>query len=452
VNQDVTRLEELLARVQRNAAQPRAAHAGARPSPAQATSAQPSAPTAKPFSPAPPAVTAPEPVFSPPAVVVPEPVFSPPPPVYSPPAAALNDSVDDLLADPFPASSAPPPPGHTTTEQQAAPAPAASSSSDHISGVMPVAELNEEPPEELLEDDIVEMSPTAVAAEEIVPAARQGLDDLNFDDEDEREQPAQPSAPEEEPPASSSRSKIAGTMDEALARAAEQMEIQEGREVPLKTPPPESGPQAAVAPLPAGIHAPHAPDIDELLEADILPAPGVSPAVPTTEQLGQTIDLEEARGPQLELDHPVPSPAPSNEPTEELEITLPQREFGGGYQADLMPPPEARQDLDAHLQRVGDDAIPPAPESLAQYPSMQPSGGPSGMYAAVNAPSVTTESTTEAVSTVTIEATPNAEFSPELLARPDISPGPVAKFIRADAPRPSSFLELLDASLTLGRD
>ena len=112
-----------------------------------------------------------------------------------------------------------------------------------------------------------------------------------------------------------------------------------------------------------------------------------------------------------------------------------------------MPPPEARQDL----ERLGDEAL-PAPESLARYPSMQPSGGPSGMFAAVNAPSVTTESPTEAVSTVTIEAAANAAFSPELLARPELSPGPVAKFIRTDAPRPSTFLELLDASLALGRD
>jgi hypothetical protein len=209
-----------------------------------------------------------------------------------------------------------------------------------------------------------------------------------------------------------------------------------------------------MAPLPAGIHAPPAPDIDELLEADILPVGGMSAAVPTAEQLGQTIDLEEPRGPHLELDHPVaaePAAASADAPTEELEITLPQREFGGGYQHDLMPPPEARQDLDAHLHRVGDDQIPPPPESLAQYPSVQPAGSASGTFASA-APSVTTESPSEAVSMVTIEASSNAEFVPELLARPESSPSPVAKFIRAEAPRPSTFLELLDASLKLGQD
>ena len=441
MNQDVTRLEELLARVQRNAAQPRAVRAAA---PAQSAPAQ-SAPVH----------AAPAPIaYSPPApVVAPAPVFSPPAPAYSPPAT-VTDSVDDLLADPFPASSAPPPPPVVVDVLEDPMPPPPASDSGHISGVMPVAEISEEPPEELLEDDIVEMSPPAAAVEAVVPA-RTSLDDvdLNFDDEDEAA--ASPSASEEEPPASSSRSKVAATMDEALARAAEQMEIQEGREVPLKTPPPESGPQAAMAPMPAGIHAPPAPDIDELLEADILPVGGMSAAVPTTEQLGQTIDLEEGRGPHLELDHPAPAdPAPmmADAPTEELEVTLPQREFGGGYQDDLMPPPEARQDLDAHLQRVGDDAIPPPPESLGQYPSMQPGASASGMFAAAAAPSVTTESPSEAVSMVTIEAPANAEFSPELLARPDIGPGPVAKFIRIESPRPSTFLELLDASLALGRD
>ena len=82
---------------------------------------------------------------------------------------------------------------------------------------------------------------------------RDGSDqnELSFDDLDDKRSAPPPS--DDEPPASSQRSRIAGTMDEALARAAEQIQLEEGREVPLKTPPPESGPQAA---LPAGIHAP----------------------------------------------------------------------------------------------------------------------------------------------------------------------------------------------------
>jgi len=441
VNQDVTRLEELLARVQRNAAQPRRGWAAPLPSsPGAASSPSAAAAPARPAL----APAAPTAAVSP-----------PPPPVASPapayPAHASFDSVDDLLADPFPASSAPPPPIAAEVIPDPIPAVEVAAGSEHISGVMPVAEISEEAPEELLEDDIVEMSPTAAPVEAAPSAQRSPLDELDFDDEEEA--PAPRAEPHEEPPASSSRSKVAATMDEALAHAAEQMEIQEGREVPLKTPPPESGPQAAMAPMPAGIHAPPAPDIDELLEADIIPVSGVTGAVPTAEQLGQTIDLDEARGPHLELDQPVaaaPEATTEGPPAEELEVTLPQREFGGGYQENLMPPPEARQDLDAHLQRAGEEAIPPPPESLAQYPSTHPATGASGMFAAATAPSVTTESPNEAVSTVTIEASSSAEFVPELLARPESSPGPVAKFIRADMPRPSTFLELLDASLKLG--
>jgi len=425
VNQEVARLEELLARVQKNAALPRPTRAAFAPPTPQPIAAAPT-PTAVSFAP-------PEPI------VVPAPEFPLP---ESVPPPAFTDSVDDLLADPFPASSAPPPP----PVEEDVPAVAVAVTSEHISGVMPVAELTEEIPEELLEDDIVEMSPTA-AAVEVAPPSRSLDDDLNFEDEEESAAAGAAAASEEEPPVSSSRSKVPGTMDEALAHAAEQMEIQEGREVPLKTPPPESGPQEAMAPMPA----PPAPDIDELLEADILPVGSASHAVPTAEQLGQTIDLEEARGPHLELDHPVAA-AHAEAPPEELEVTLPGRQFGGGYQADLMPPPEARAELDAHRQREGDEAIPPAPESLAQLPSMQPGAQTSDSFAAPGTPSVSTESPVEAVSTVTIDTPSMPEFAPELLARPDLSGTAVAKFVRAQAPRPSTFLELLDSSLALGRE
>jgi hypothetical protein len=319
---------------------------------------------------------------------------------------------------------------------------------EDISGVMNRADLSDEPPEELLEDDIVEMSPGGDS--EAMVQASNNLDDLNFDDE-ELSRSSESDSLGDEPPASSSRHRVAGTMDEALARAAQQIEHEDGREVPLKTPPPESGPQAAVA-LPAGIHAPLAPDIEELLEADILPVGGVNAAQPTTEQLGQTIDLEEARGPQLELDSALAAPAPVHQelPNEELEVTLPRREFGGGYQHDLMPPPEARQDLDAHMQRTGEEPIAPPPESLAQYPSQQPAPASHGFAPVIVPSSMSTDSYSESVSTVTVDAPQSAEFAPELLVRPEVSPGPVAKFIRIEAPRPSTFLQLLDASLALG--
>jgi hypothetical protein len=470
VSHEVTLLEELLARVQRNAALPRVASAP--PVPPAAFAAAPLAPPSAPRASAP-AWEAPATYTEPPLDSSPEfesePMFEAPAPAVAydatfesdhPPVAAhvapLDQSVDEmLLADPFPSIPAPPIAQQSLTDMldEDEPIPLVSVASplaiakEDISAVMSRSDLSHDVPEELLEDDIVEMSPSE--GEAVVPASNHDLDDLNFDDED-----TDHNRELSEPPASSSRHKVAGSMDEALARAAEQIELEEGREVPLKTPPPESGPQAAMA-LPAGIHAPLAPDIEELLEADIMPVGGVNAAVPRPEQLGQTIDLEEARGPHLELDSALAAPpAPLQEelPSEELEVTLPRREFGGGYQDDLMPPPEARQELDAHRERFGDiEHEAPPPESLAQYPSQQPP--PESGFAPVLVPaSVTTDSHSESVSTVTVDAPPHAEFAPELLMRPEQSPSPVAKFIRVQPPRPNTFLELLDASLGLGRN
>lgn len=452
MNQQVDKLQELLARVQRNAALPRTLVSARTPEPA-------------------PARAAPAVAFSPPAYVPPpteltaEDMFfeSEPPPAYAAPptpapsskptlqpGASLDASVDELLLeDPFPSV----PPGPAQAEEVVAPSPHAAAGAralDHeedVSGVVSISEYAEEP-EELLEDDIVEMTATEAAA---LPNVTNTLDELDFEDLADDKRAQEPG--EEEPPASSSRSKIAGTMDEALARAAEQIELEEDREVPLKTPPPESGPQAAAA-MPSGMHAPHAPDIDELLEADILPSTGVRAAVPTAEQLGQTIELDEPRGPSLELDQAAaasPESVESEVHSEELEVTLPGREFGGGYQEDLMPPPEAREDLDAHRQRVGADSASVAPDSLSQSPQSEVQQ-PAGFAAVIIPPAVSTDSYSATVSTVTVDAPPNAEFAPELLARPDIGPSPVAKFIRAQAPRPKTFMELLDSSLALGSD
>jgi hypothetical protein len=101
------------------------------------------------------------------------------------------------------------------------------------------------------------------------------------------------------------------------------LEVDE-REVPLKTPPPESGPQAAI-PLPPGLEQPLTPSeydsgIHRAEQLDIeLPYAG-----PTHAQLGQTIELEEARGPALELDMRGKSSVPSP-PVDELEAPLPAR-------------------------------------------------------------------------------------------------------------------------------
>lgn len=212
---------------------------------------------------------------------------------------------------------------------------------------------------------------------------------LDFDDEEE-----------EEPPASSKRP-IASSMDEALADAA-------AREVPLKTPPPESGPQeAAVAPAGA---AHGAPDLDEAppgaAEAD-----QVSAGMPTSAQLGNTLSLEQGGSAHFEVDAPAEAAAtPESQPapSEDFEIRLPQREAAGSYDAKLAPPAEARGELDAHRERAG--AL--APESAP--------GDASGV---------------------------------EVIERQPVAAAEVTSVVgAAQRFRPGNFLELLDASLKLGED
>ncbi len=272
------------------------------------------------------------------------------------------------------------------------------------------------PAEELGDDDLVEVPATADA------------NDVDIDFEDE----------EEQPPASSQRSTVAGSLDEALAAAAASQEQEAEREVPLKTPPPESGPQEAAIPMPAGIAAPPAPDVDALLgaEAEI---PTTADTGPTQEQLGQTIDLEEARGPQLELDTPraeaMPAPA-----QHELEMPLPAREALGSYDDGLLPPPEARDELEAHRRRLLEEPIPPPPESLAQLPPTPMQSGFSPIAPVLEAPGA--------------EAAPSEDTtSPEVFARPAPPLGAPETIVSVREPfRPSSFVGLLDASLSLDGD
>jgi hypothetical protein len=256
--------------------------------------------------------------------------------------------------------------------------------------------------EELSDEDLVEVTEGSPQPADV---------DIDFEDEDEQ------------PPASSQRSRVASSMDEALAAAADQLEAE--REVPIKTPPPESGPQEA--PMPTGLAAPPAPDVDALLGGELdIPTRdtrGTATAGPTTEQLGQTIDLEEARGPTLELaEHRVPAPAAAA--VEELEVALPPRDVALGYDDNLQPPPEARDELEAHRRRTEEYSAPP-PESLATLPSVEPGA---------------------AQAIVPAEA---AASDPEIIARPTPMGSPESFGSVRETFQPSSFVELLDASLAL---
>lgn len=296
------------------------------------------------------------------------------------------------------------------------------------------------PPEALGEEDVLDEIPSDML--ESVPPSGGFTAREPFD-----------TAREEEPPASSQRPRASASLDDALLDAAPEPLLDEGREVPLKTPPPESGPQEA--PIPTGFGAPHVPDVDRL-EADLLAGhaassfdsieppfgavsmPTPAGAGPTVEQLGQTIDLEEGGGQTLELDAPATPPPPPPPKSEELEAALPARESAGRYDDGLMPPPEAREELDAHRERTGDSLAPEA----AQVPvaELAPSSPAAPVVTAMPA----------------LGELPIAEFSPpaepELIGRPPLESGVVFTVKQSDTPaaRPSTFLELLDSSISLG--
>ena len=221
------------------------------------------------------------------------------------------------------------------------------------------------PPEELSEDDLIDV--TTIPPE--APAA------------------AAPVADEvEEPPASSRRSKVAESLDQAIASAAAQADE---HEVPIHTPPPESGPQEAV--LPAGIEAPRAPAFGDMARA---PSLG-----PTPEQLGETIELEESEGPEIEIEVAgvaPPKPVPERQ-VEELEVALPRAEMPSGTY----------------------DVAVSMPAQAPFVPSAMP----------------------------TVRATP--PVAPEVTARPELLAAEVARVVIISEKSPENFAELLDGSLGL---
>ena len=423
----ISKLQGLLARIQRNAAQPRVTQPAVMAPPVSATPIE----------------------LTPPAAAAPEPALVAPPPSL---ISAADQSVDELLGVSTSSEaqvdvevtldSFAPPPAETgeaepiplvsvaTSQPEPPPPPALDdvfALESEVSEVRITTGLREpeaevtvaaieaeaEPisPEELSEEDLVEVTEVVEEA----PAAVATDLDIDFVDEDEQ------------PPASSKRSKVATSMDEALASAAAQLEAE--REVPIKTPPPESGPQQA--PPPQALTAPPTPDVDALMGAE-LDIPTLEPKTgPTPEQLGQTIDLEEARGPALELAE-APAEPPPPLAVEELEVALPGRDVSGGYDENLMPPPEARDDLEAHRRRLEED-VPPPPESLAQLPSVQP-GPPLEPLAAAPAPPAL------------------LNVGPEVGARPAPAVTPETFTSTRVAFSPRSFSELLDASLALNGD
>jgi hypothetical protein len=374
----IARLEGLLERIAKNATRPRTRRAAptllAAAPPALVPSTGPSKPSAPDSAPVVVQVPSVEPAAIGRASDVPPPPSVPRAP---PPAVAPSEPFAPPVAAAPPAA-APPPlafePPPFAAPPFAAPATVAAGASG-ISSVPPwkpepsstvQARPSSLPPEELSEDDLVEVTTFPP------PVAPAPADDI------------------EEPPASSSRSKVAESLDQAIASAAERPDE---LEVPIHTPPPESGPQEAV--LPAGIEAPRAAEFAEVATELVRPA---SPG-PTPEQLGGTIELEGADGPEIEIEvagTAAPEPEPQR-PVEELEVSLPRAEMPSGtYDVSVSMPAEA----------------PLVASSIPTVPVQEHAG-------------------------------------PEIMVRPAFEGAEVTNVIRVSVKAPENFGELLDGTLEL---
>jgi hypothetical protein len=304
-------LEDLLHRVRRNAARPR---------PVVAVAAAPAEAAPRPAAP-----VAAEPVVA--APVAPAPVAAvpvPAEPVAAAPVEASAEEVDRLTEPPLavaPAAVAPGPideldePGFGG---ESAVIPVDADAEIEVDG-----ELSIESGELI---DVTDLTPEEVAtieAEAAESAVAEAAD-----------------RGEELGPASQPRARL----ESAVEERTDEERTDEEQEAPLQTPPPESGRQVA-APLhlpPQGAPPPDLGAARQAREREV-------PAMPTPEQLGQTIDLDEPLGGELELDEAGDAPTPPP-PRDDLEHEPP---FGapGRYDADIELPPSAREDLARHQAR-----------------------------------------------------------------------------------------------------
>jgi hypothetical protein len=303
----------------------------------------------------------------------PLPQMAKPAPVVSPPVAVAPIAAAPIAAAPVAAASAP----QLEAMDEA-----------------PVLEVSEAAPSADIEDlDMMDVEIVEIAVDS--PALEE------------------PSYGEERAPMATLADEPPDTVDEPIPESAPRPAAALGaareHEVPLKTPPPESGRQAVAGPsydepareadLAGGT------DVDSLLEADLSGSPisrAPSAGGPTMEQLGETVELEGADAPaaNLELDSVAPA-APSlggETAADELELELPKQTFSGGYEPPVAAPPAA------------------APEARPRAPVAAAAPAPAG---------------------------------PTIVERPHVD-ALAAEVIAAPAPRlPETFIDLLDASLAL---
>ncbi|HEY6556675.1 MAG TPA: hypothetical protein VI072_05355 [Polyangiaceae bacterium] len=322
-------LERLLDRVKSKGARP---HTSAVAEPQAAAARAPSDVPAAP-SPAPPSVASvpsaasarPAPASAPPSAPPPPPArapaFAPPPVQHAPVEPASGEWATAAVVsgrDPYPAE----PSGDFGATDEG------------------VQEL------ELTDEELVDITVEEGDEEAAAVARAPSSADVEIDMEEE----------EEESPVSSRRARVAASIDEALAGAAEQLDPEPEREVPLQTPPPESGPQAAL-PLPPGLEQPPLPGE---YDSGVHPAEEVKvelpPGRPTHAQLGQTIELEAPQGPDLELD--MRSRVPPERAEDELEAALPDASVERMRPSPSVPPPEELQAERTERAQMHSDVAP----------------------------------------------------------------------------------------------
>jgi hypothetical protein len=185
---------------------------------------------------------------------------------------------------------------------------------------------------------------------------------------------------------------------------------------PVRTPPPESGPQ--ISPPPRSGYAD-----SEFSFAESERSPNTDG--PTIEQLGSTVELDAGTRVELHVEMPPRRSTLPPPPDEEFEAAIPSRRFAGTYDASLAPPSGARAELDAHDRAEREkterrSSLPPVAAVYSQPPvaAMVPPG-PEGPVAWERPPVLATISA----------AVYEREFGRSLV--------------------PKTFLELLDAALAL---
>jgi hypothetical protein len=247
----------------------------------------------------------------------------------------------------------------------------------------------------------------------------------------------------EEMPAPLANELVEEPAPESAPRPAAQAAEEADLEPPVKTPPPESGRQIVASPV--GITGEMELDGSDAggLEPDLSGA-AISQAPsgePSVSQLGETVELDGADGPRAKLEllsAPMSMQAEEEQaPADDLELALPQRQFGGGYQADLAPPSRAAEDLARHREQSEVTRNPPTrpPTSLASPAEAEP--------AVLAAP-------VAAIAMNKVVAPQEPAASPLIVERPSLGSMPVAEMRRsAPATLPDTFVELLDASLSI---